>query len=259
MEVFRGLARQRAAGRDGGFARSPSSPAVFLDGAVFMHWRPPTRAPTGAGFRRFRIVANSCVLMHDAADRCVDARSCDPAPPARKNERFLCTHAPGARGRLARAARRSAGRFFYAVLCALIMQSRRFLARPGIIAHNRRLTRRRLRAVRARPPSASRPRERRMGKVGGRVYPSGLRRRRTFGVVRSERTMHCDAPARTTPVCRRGSLLIAKQRFLSACLRARSISSERYCCGGKSRLRSVPGRALLSTRTKADDPALFVH
>ncbi|UNY41712.1 hypothetical protein CPT_Musica_053 [Burkholderia phage Musica] len=50
------------------------------------------------------------------------ARSCDPAPPARKNEWFLCTHALGTQGRPARAARRSVGRFFYALSCALIMQ-----------------------------------------------------------------------------------------------------------------------------------------
>lgn len=67
MEVFRGLARQRAAGRDGGFARSPSSPAVFLDGALFMHSLPAARAPTGAGLGRIRIVANSCVLMRRGA------------------------------------------------------------------------------------------------------------------------------------------------------------------------------------------------
>ncbi len=53
------------------------------------------------------------------------ARSCDPAPPARKNEWFLCTHAPGAPGRPTRAARRSAGRFRYALSCALVMQSQR--------------------------------------------------------------------------------------------------------------------------------------
>ncbi len=49
------------------FARSPSSPAVFLDGAVFMHSPPSARAPTGAGFARFRIMADSCVLMRDGA------------------------------------------------------------------------------------------------------------------------------------------------------------------------------------------------
>lgn len=106
------------------------------------------------------------------------ARSCDPAPPARKIERFLCTHAPGARGRLARAAGRPEGRFFYALSCALVMQSRRvrpFPVRPAV--HNDRsrdfgIVRsgaRKVLLMKARPPSASRPRERCMGKVEGRV------------------------------------------------------------------------------------------
>ncbi|WP_204375634.1 hypothetical protein, partial [Burkholderia pseudomallei] len=45
------------------FARSPSSPAGFLDGALFMHWPPAARAPIGAVFRLFHIVADSCVFM----------------------------------------------------------------------------------------------------------------------------------------------------------------------------------------------------
>lgn len=56
-----------------------------------------------------------------------------PHLPAKTNG-FLCTHAPGARGRPERAARRSAGRFFYAVLCALVMQARRGHCRSGSFA-----------------------------------------------------------------------------------------------------------------------------
>ncbi|AOI40887.1 hypothetical protein WG70_14115 [Burkholderia oklahomensis EO147] len=36
-EVFEGLARPHQQAAAAAFARSPSSPAVFLDGAVFMH------------------------------------------------------------------------------------------------------------------------------------------------------------------------------------------------------------------------------
>lgn len=50
------------------------------------------------------------------------ARSCSPAPPARKNEWFLCTRAPAVQSRPARATRGPLGRFFYAVLCAMVMQ-----------------------------------------------------------------------------------------------------------------------------------------
>lgn len=99
------------------FARSPSSPAVFLDGEVFMHCAAAARAPTGAESPQFHIVTDSCVLMRGGAIWCAAARSCDPAPPARKNERFLCTHAPGAPGCPARAARRSVGRF---LLCTFL-------------------------------------------------------------------------------------------------------------------------------------------
>lgn len=59
----RGISPRAAAA----FARSPSSPAVFLDGAVFMHRLSSARAPTGVGSGRFRIRANSCVLMRDGA------------------------------------------------------------------------------------------------------------------------------------------------------------------------------------------------
>lgn len=117
--VFEGPARLRTGGHCGGFCAVPSSPAVFLDGAVFMHRLSSARAPTGVGSGRFRIRADSCVLMRGDANRCADACSLWPRPPARKNELFLCTHASGARGRLARAVRRSVGRFFDAVLCAL--------------------------------------------------------------------------------------------------------------------------------------------
>lgn len=88
-----------------------------------MHCAAAARAPTDAESPQFHIVTDSCVLMRGGAIWCAAARSCEPAPPARKIERFFCTHAPGARGRLARAARRSAGRFFYAVLCALAMHA----------------------------------------------------------------------------------------------------------------------------------------
>lgn len=110
------------------FARSPPRLRVSLGRVVLVHWADQLGGRCGAGFRAIRGARKSCVLMRDDANSCTYARSCDPAPPALKNEWFLCIHALGAPDRPAWAARRSAGRFFYAVLCALAMQSRHFFA-----------------------------------------------------------------------------------------------------------------------------------
>ncbi|OMT37529.1 hypothetical protein AQ757_07260 [Burkholderia pseudomallei] len=50
------------------FARSPSSPAIFLDGAVFMHPLSAARAPTGEGARQLHMVVDSCILMREGAN-----------------------------------------------------------------------------------------------------------------------------------------------------------------------------------------------
>lgn len=65
------ILHRTAAVATGAVARSPSSPAGFLDGAVFMHPPPAARAPTGAEFSRFHIMADSCVLMRVRALLCV--------------------------------------------------------------------------------------------------------------------------------------------------------------------------------------------
>lgn len=112
-------------GAAGVFARSPPRLRPSLGRVVLMHTATTLGGPYGAELQAFSSARKSCVLMRNDANRCVVARSGAPAPPARKNERLLCTHAPSARGRPARAARRSAGRFFYSLLCALVIHSRR--------------------------------------------------------------------------------------------------------------------------------------
>lgn len=68
--------------------RSPPRLRASLGRVVLMH--PATRVggPCSVGFRAFFSARKSCVLMRDDANRCVDARSCDPPHLPAKTNRF---------------------------------------------------------------------------------------------------------------------------------------------------------------------------
>lgn len=60
-------------------ARSPPRLRASLDRVVLMHPATKLSGSCGAEFRAFFGARKSCVLMRDDANRCVVARSCDPA------------------------------------------------------------------------------------------------------------------------------------------------------------------------------------